>query len=90
MTDVYSNPVAGTAVTFAIGSGGGVITPTNPIMTSRSGRATVVWTVGSTTGFRSNSLTATAAGFLINGNPITWLVTTVPVTTVPRVSPRSS
>jgi len=49
VTDKYGNPVAGTAVTWAINQGGGTLLATFAT-TDSSGRATAIWTLGSTTG----------------------------------------
>lgn len=60
--DQFGNPVPGVAVTFAVASGGGTVTPTTPISTNASGVAAVTsWRLGSVAG--ANSLTAAAAGF---------------------------
>jgi len=68
--DAFGNPVPGVAVTFAITSGGGSITGSNPAVTSSSGIAAVGgWTLGSTPG--ANTLTATASGL----SPITFTAT---------------
>ena len=68
--DQYGNPVPNLSVTFTIGSGGGDITGATPT-TSASGIATAgSWTLGSTPG--PNSLTATATGSGISGNPVTF------------------
>jgi alpha-tubulin suppressor-like RCC1 family protein len=54
------NPLAGVAVTFAVQSGGGSLSPAT-VTTNASGIATLDhWTLGTATG--TNSLTATAAG----------------------------
>ena len=55
--DQFGNPVAGTTVTFAVASGGGLVTGATPT-TNGSGIATVGgWQLGNAAG--SNSLTAT-------------------------------
>src|SRR5439155_482840 len=49
--DANGNPVAGVAVTFAVASGGGTVTPTTPVTTAANGIATVTsWTLGATAG----------------------------------------
>jgi adhesin/invasin len=59
--DQFGNPVAGVAVTFAVASGGGTVSPTTPIATGAGGVAAVTsWQLGSTAG--ANTLTASAAG----------------------------
>ncbi len=73
VTDGGSNPVQGVAVTFAVASGGGSITGASTT-TNASGIATVgSWTLGTTAG--PNTLTATAQGSGINGNPVTFTAT---------------
>jgi protocatechuate 3,4-dioxygenase beta subunit len=49
VSDSFGNPVAGTAVTWAINQGGGTLLATSPT-TDSTGRATAIWTLGSTTG----------------------------------------
>jgi adhesin/invasin len=49
VTDSFGNPVAGTAVTWAINQGGGSLLATSAT-TDSSGRATAIWTLGGTTG----------------------------------------
>src|SRR5439155_305090 len=45
--DANGNPVAGVAVTFAVASGGGSVTPTTPVTTGADGIAAVTsWTLG--------------------------------------------
>src|SRR5207302_3627296 len=47
VTDQHGNPVAGVAVTFAPGTGGGGVNPTSPITTGADGIAAVTsWTLG--------------------------------------------
>jgi adhesin/invasin len=71
VSDMYNNPVAGVAVTFAVASGGGSITgPTTT--TNTSGVATVgSWRLGTTAG--ANTLTATSPG--LTGSPIIFAAT---------------
>src|SRR5205807_1489610 len=70
--DQEGNPVAGVAVTFAPGTGGGSVTPTSPVTTGADGVAAVTaWTLGPTAG--SNTLTA-ASGSLA-GSPVTFTAT---------------
>src|SRR2546426_447742 len=58
--DGAGNPVSGVAVSFAVTSGGGTVSPTS-VATNGSGIAAVTsWTLGTTAG--TNTLTATAAG----------------------------
>jgi protocatechuate 3,4-dioxygenase beta subunit len=49
VTDKFGNPVAGIAVTWAINQGGGALLATFAT-TDSTGRATAIWTLGSTTG----------------------------------------
>src|SRR5438874_2568834 len=68
--DGVGNPVASVPVTFAVVLGNGTITGANQT-TNTSGIATVgSWTLGSTAG--TNTLTATATGSGITGNPVTF------------------
>ena len=60
-TDIYSNPKAGVAVTFAVQSGGGSVNPSAPVTTGADGIATAQWTVGATSG-TTNNANATAPG----------------------------
>lgn len=70
ITDLGGNPVSGTAVTFAIGTGGGTLTGGTQT-TNTSGIATVgSWTPG-TLGL--NTLIATSAG--LSGSPLTLSAT---------------
>ena len=70
--DVHGNPKAGVAVTFAVASGGGSITGTNPAITNTSGVAAIgTWKLGTATG--TNTLTASATG--LTGSPITFTAT---------------
>jgi hypothetical protein len=60
LVDVYSNPVAGRTVNFAISSGGGTVLPLS-VTSGTDGRATVSkWILGPAVG--ANTLTATSAG----------------------------
>jgi alpha-tubulin suppressor-like RCC1 family protein len=81
VVDQYNNPVGGTAVVFAVASGGGSVAgPTQT--TNASGVAAVgSWTLGSTPG--ANTLTATATG--LTGSPATFTATG---TSVPLVLAR--
>jgi adhesin/invasin len=72
VTDAFGNPVAGIPVTFAVGSGGGVVDPTTPVATNASGIAAVnSWTLGTAPG--ANTLSATATG--LTGSPLTFAAT---------------
>src|SRR5206468_306986 len=70
--DASGNPVSGVAVTFAASTGGSVTGPNQT--TGTDGIATVgSWTLAPTAG--ANTLTATAAGSGISGNPVTFTAT---------------
>ncbi|HXL07743.1 MAG TPA: Ig-like domain-containing protein, partial [Gemmatimonadales bacterium] len=70
--DQHGNPVAGVAVTFAPGTGGGSVNPTSPVTTGADGIAAVTsWTLGTVAG--PNTLTA-ASGTLA-GSPVTFTAT---------------
>jgi len=72
--DQYGNPVAGVAVTFAVGSGGGSVTG-GAATSDASGIAHVgSWTLGTAVG--PNTLTATAPG--LAGSPLTFAATAAP------------
>src|SRR5882762_8742821 len=58
VTDANDHPVPGVAVTFAITSGGGSVSPITQT-TSATGLASVEWTLGNA--FGTNTLTATVA-----------------------------
>ncbi len=71
VTDQYGNPVSGVTVTFVAGNGGSVTGGSQ--ITGANGIATVgAWTLGAA---GPNSLTATAAGTGIAGNPVTFTAT---------------
>src|SRR5205807_1256090 len=71
VSDAHGNPVSGTSVTFAIGSGGGSISG-GSATTNASGIATVgSWTLGTAAG--ANTLTATSGS--LSGSPITFNAT---------------
>ena len=81
----FERPVAGLPVTFQITAGGGTIagsTAAATVRTGSDGRASVAWTIGSTSG--SNSLAAREIGAL--GSPVTFTATGAVGLTVPRVS----
>ncbi|HJS42094.1 MAG TPA: hypothetical protein VJ755_01360, partial [Gemmatimonadales bacterium] len=59
--DQFGNPVAGVAVTFAVASGGGSVSPATPVISDVNGiAAATTWTLGNSAGL--NTLTATADG----------------------------
>ncbi len=69
VTDLNGNPVAGVQVTYAVATGGGSISA-GVQTTDAAGTATLgSWTLGAVAG--AQSLTATAAGVGITGNPVT-------------------
>jgi adhesin/invasin len=71
--DAFNNGKSGVTVTFVVASGGGSVSGGTP-STNGSGVATITsWTLGVNRG--SNSLTATATGGGITGNPITFTAT---------------
>jgi hypothetical protein len=57
--DASSNPVAGVAVAWVVGAGGGAVTPTTSV-TDAGGRASAAWTLGSSPG--SNTVSAVVSG----------------------------
>src|SRR5207247_2229181 len=68
--DQFGNPVAGLAVTFAVTTGGGTVSPLTAVATDSNGIATVTsWTLGTTAG--SNTLTASIG----TGSPVTFTAT---------------
>ncbi|MEZ4586726.1 MAG: hypothetical protein R2909_10030, partial [Gemmatimonadales bacterium] len=72
LTDEHGNPVSGHAVTFAVATGGGSVTGGNAT-TDANGQATVgSWTLGAA---GAQTLTATAAGNGVAGNPATFTAT---------------
>lgn len=65
LTDQFGNPVAGTAVTFAVASGGGTITGGPTVTTNAQGVAQLGgWTLGGTAG--AQRVTATAGTLTTN------------------------
>lgn len=84
VVDEFSNPVSGVSVTFAVASGGGSITG-GATTTGADGIATVgSWTLGASEG--ANTLTATATGSGITGNPATFTATAQ----LPALSPTAN
>lgn len=77
--DQFNNPVPGHAVTFAVTGGGGAVSPETAVTTNASGIAAVTsWTMGITAGTNNNTLSATAAGGDIAGNPLTFTASATP------------
>ena len=69
VSDINGNPVAGVQVTYTVASGGGSVTG-GVVSTDAAGVAEVgSWTLGTVA--VGQSLTATAAGVGITGNPVT-------------------
>ena len=86
LRDQFGNAVANVAVTFAVASGGGSVTG-GTATTGSNGIATVgSWKLGNAPGV--NTLTATAAGSGIAGNPATFSATATagPPATIAKVS----
>lgn len=74
--DSFSQPLQGVSVTFAVTSGGGSLTGTNPGVTDSSGRVSVSWHLGTSTGSQSVRATAGAAhadfsATALHGSPAT-------------------
>ena len=75
VTDATGAPVPGVTVTFAAAAGAGTVSGSTAV-TDAAGVATVgSWTLGTVAG--PNTLTATADGGGISGNPITFSATAV-------------
>ena len=71
VTDTNNNPVAGVSVTFAVGTGGGLVTG-SPATTDASGVAAVgSWTLGAVAG----ADTLTASSDSLSGSPVTFTAT---------------
>lgn len=75
VTDAAGNPVPRAAVTFAVASGGGTVSPSGPVLSDFNGVAAAAsWTLGPAAG--ANTLTATVAGGGgVGGNPVTFTAT---------------
>jgi adhesin/invasin len=71
VTDAFGNPVAGTAVTFAVTGGGGQITGSTPVSNASGVAAVGSWTLGPVAGL--NTLSATSGG--LNGSPVSFTAT---------------
>lgn len=69
VSDQYANPVPGVAVIFAVASGGGSVSGANPTTDAAGIAAAGSWTLGAA---GANTLTATAVGSGIAGNPVTF------------------
>ncbi|MEQ1855552.1 MAG: Ig-like domain-containing protein [Longimicrobiales bacterium] len=78
IADKFDNPIQGRNVTFVVTSGGGTVAPTNAIATLANGTATVTsWQLGTTAGANRDTLTATATGTGITGNPVRFVASSV-------------
>ncbi len=76
VSDAFDNFVPGVTVSFAVTAGGGRVSGTNPVVTNSGGQAAIgAWTLGEAAGI--NTLTATAEGSGIAGNPVTFTATGV-------------
>src|ERR1019366_9807299 len=64
VTDSFGNPVAGTAVTWVINQGGGLLLATSAT-TDSSGRATAIWTLGGTTGSQLATLSVSSLPLVV-------------------------
>ncbi len=74
--DAFNNSVPGVNVTFVVTAGGGSVSGTSPVVTDAGGiAATGGWTLGDQVG--TNTLTVTAEGSGIAGNPVTFTATGV-------------
>ncbi len=71
VTDQSGNPVSGTAVTFAVATGGGSVVGGSATSNASGIAAVTSWTLGTTAG--SNTLTATSGG--LTGSPLTFTAT---------------
>src|SRR5690349_10236080 len=74
--DAGGTPVAGVAVTFAIGAGGGAVTGASATTGADGVAAVGGWTLGDVAG--ANTLTATVSAENVSGNPVTFTATGTP------------
>jgi adhesin/invasin len=78
VADKFNNPIQNNLVTFAVTSGGGIVNPATAIATLANGTATVTsWQLGTTAGANRDTLTVTATGAGITGNPARIVATSV-------------
>ena len=78
VADKFDNPIQDHSVTFQVTGGGGAVAPTTAIVTSVNGTATVTsWRLGTSAGALRDTLTATAAGGSITGNPLRIVASSV-------------
>jgi adhesin/invasin len=71
--DAHGNPVNGVPVTFAVASGGGVISGAQQTTNAQGIATATSWTLGTAVG--ANSLTATATGTTIQNPTVTFTAT---------------
>jgi protocatechuate 3,4-dioxygenase beta subunit len=71
VVDQYGNPVAGEDVTFTPGAGSGNVLPVSTA-TNVAGEAATIWTLGSTLGAQTVSVTTAGA---LKGDPVTFTAT---------------
>ncbi|MEO8294602.1 MAG: Ig-like domain repeat protein [Gemmatimonadota bacterium] len=77
--DANNNAVPNVAVTFAVTSGGGTITPTAAVATGQNGRASLTdWTLGPIAGVNTLSATASGPAGPLAGSPLAFTATGVP------------
>jgi hypothetical protein len=69
VVDASGNPVSGTSVTFTPDAGS--VSPPSPVLTGANGQATVTWTLGTTAG----SQTLTVSSGTLHGSPVTFTAT---------------
>jgi len=73
--DAYGNPVAGDTVTFAANSGNGSLSATQKVTGVDGKTPGVTWTLGTLVG--KDTVTATASGAGVSGNPVIFLAAAV-------------
>lgn len=73
VVDADGNGVFGVPVTFAVTGGRGTTDAVAPVRTDVAGLASVAWTLGPSPG--ENTLSATAAGLTLTGDPVTFTAT---------------
>lgn len=72
VTDASGHGLAGVTVSFAVQSGGGIVSPA-AVITDTGGRASTAWTLGTTAG--AGSISASVSGPGIAGNPAVFNAT---------------
>jgi adhesin/invasin len=73
--DQFGNPVSNVAIVFAVASGGGSVTGASQLSGANGTASVAGWKLGNATG--SNTLSATATGSGITGNPALFTATGV-------------